>query len=110
MVSLYFGLPGCGKTTLLASMAYKILKAKKPVYKHVLSNVYLGVDPPFDRVTYIENEDLGHFDFRDSLILLDEATIAWDSRDYKRMEKGVIKFFLLHRHYNCDLVLFTQQW
>lgn len=110
MVKLYFGLPGCGKTTLLTKMAYDVLKAKRPRYKHVLSNVYLGVDPPFDRITYIENEDIGVYDFRDSLILLDEATIAWDSRDYKKIEKGVIKFFLLHRHYNCDLVLFTQQW
>lgn len=110
MVKLIFGLPGCGKTTLLTSMAYKILKARRPRYRHVLSNVYLGSTPPFDRVTYIENEDLGHYDFRDSLILLDEATLAWDSRDYKNISKAVIKFFLLHRHYNCDLILFTQQW
>ena len=110
MVKLIFGLPGCGKTTLLTSMAYKVLKARRPRYRHVLSNVYLGSSPPFDRVTYIENEDLGHYDFRDSLILLDEATLAWDSRDYKNISKAVIKFFLLHRHYNCDLILFTQQW
>ena len=97
MVKLIFGLPGCGKTTLLTSMAYKVLKARRPRYRHVLSNVYLGTTPPFDRVTYINNEDLGTYDFRDSLVLLDEATLAWDSRDYKNIKKEVIKFFLLRK-------------
>lgn len=110
MVSLYFGLPGCGKTTLLASFAYKNLKAKKPRYKHIFSNVYLGNVPPFDKVTYIDHEDIGRYDLSDGLLLLDEATLAFDSRDYKNFGKSKTSYFLLHRHYNVDVVLFTQMW
>lgn len=110
MVSLYFGLPGCGKTTLLAFFALKQLRAKRSRYKHIFSNVYLGVVPPFDKITYIDNGDIGKYDISDGLVLLDEATLAWDSRDFKSTSKSVIQYFLLHRHYNVDIVLFTQQW
>lgn len=110
MVKLFFGLPGSGKSTLLCSLAYKQLNAKRPRYKHIFSNMYMGDKPPFDRITYIDKDDLGRYDLRDGLLLLDEATLLFDSRDYKNFSKSLMQFFLLHRHYNCDIYLFTQQW
>lgn len=110
-VNLFFGLPGAGKTTIMASIAYKTLKAKRPKYKHILSNVDFGSKPPFDKVTIIKGDDLGKYEgFEDSLILIDEASLEWDSRDFKNFSKDKIQFFLLHRHWNCDIYLFTQQW
>ena len=104
MVSLYFGLPGCGKTTLLTAMAYKFRKLRK--YKHIYSNIPIAID----NVTFIKNEYIGRYDLSDSLILIDEASLYADSRDYKNFSKDKLEFFLLHRHYNVDIVLFTQQW
>lgn len=103
-VSLYFGLPGCGKTTLLAAKALKATKMRR--YKAVYSNVRLSIPG----VTYIDNEVIGKFALRNCLILIDEATLFADSRDHKNFPKHLISFFLLHRHYNCDIILFTQQW
>ena len=104
-VKLFFGLPGCGKTTLLTYFAKKATGKRSP-YKHVYSNV--GVSVP--GVTYIDNDCIVKHELRDALILLDEATLFADSRNYKEFSKEKIYYFLMHRHYNVDLYLFTQQW
>ena len=77
LLSLYFGLPGTGKTTILAKHAKEYLE--KGIYKHVYCNIPLmipGVIP-------IENGDIGKFDISDGVILIDEGTLFADSRDFK---------------------------
>ena len=103
-VELYFGLPGCGKTTLLASKALSAVNSKK--YLYVYSNVRLSIFG----VTYITNECIGKYDLHDCAILIDEATLFADNRSYKDFTRDKIEYFLLHRHYNADILLFTQQW
>lgn len=106
MVSLYFGLPGSGKTTILASIAYKYATMRKSPYKHIYTNVNLNIHG----VTVITNYFIGKYDLSNSLLLIDEASIFADSRAYKDFDKDRISLFLLHRHYNMDIFLFTQQW
>ena len=103
-ISLYFGLPGCGKTTLLAKHAYDAVRSGKYTY------VYTNVHNTIPGVTYIDNDCIGAYDLRDCLLLIDEATLFADSRDHKNFSKDRISFFLLHRHYNVDVNLYTQQW
>lgn len=103
-VSLYFGLPGCGKSTMLARLAWKGVHSHR--YQYIFSNV--GINIP--GVTLIDNSCIGKFDLHDCLILIDEATLYADSRDYKNFSKSSMTYFLEHRHYNADIVLFTQQW
>lgn len=103
-VSLYFGLPGCGKTTLIAKMALKAARGRR--YKNVYVNVRMSVPG----VTYIDNDCIGVYDISDGLLLIDEATLFADSRGFKSFPRHLVEFFLTHRHYNVDIVLFTQQW
>lgn len=103
-VSLYFGLPGCGKTTMLVKLAYDAVRKGK--YKNVYSNV--GINVP--GVTIIDNDVIGKYLLRDCLLLIDEATIFADSRAYKSFSKEKMEYFLTHRHYCADIVLFTQRW
>lgn len=103
-VSLYFGLPGAGKTTLMASHAIKGIKSKR--YEHVYGNVHMSIDG----YTYIDNDCIGKFNLENCLILIDEATLFADSRRYKDFDIGKITYFLEHRHFNADIKLYTQQW
>lgn len=103
-VSLFFGLPGAGKTTLMAHFALKAIKSKK--YKNVYGNVRMSING----YTYITNDCIGKYDLSDCLLLIDEATLFADSRAYKEFTKDKLEYFLEHRHYNCDIFLFTQQW
>lgn len=107
MVSGYFGLPGCGKSTFLTMMARKELRRiqnGKSKYKHVLTNFYC------EGCESIDYRVLGHYEIRDSLILLDEITLDADSRNFKQFDSFHKHFFLMHRHYGCDIVYFTQQY
>lgn len=103
-VSLYFGLPGCGKTTLMSALALKGIKSKR--YKNVYSNVKMCIED----VIYVDNNCIGKYNLCDGLLLIDEATLFADSRDYKNFGKDRLQYFLEHRHYNVDICLFTQQW
>lgn len=102
MISMYFGVPGVGKTTLLA----KIAKQSVGKYQHVYSNVSLRIPG----VTTITDECIGTYDLHDCLILIDEASIFADNRDYKKFNANGtrLEYFLTHRHYHADIILFTQ--
>lgn len=103
-ISLYFGLPGCGKTTWLTKLAVDAVRKGK--YQNVYTNVHLNVPG----VTIIDNECIGTYELENCLLLIDEATLFADSRDFKNFSKGRLEYFLEHRHRCADIVLFTQQW
>ena len=106
MVCLFFGLPGAGKTTVLT---YFALKYSQPYseYSHVYHNVK-SLHVPGS--TYIDNECIGKYDISYSLILIDEAQLFADNRDYKSFSRELKEFFFGHRHEHVDIFLFSQQW
>lgn len=107
MLTCYFGVPGCGKTTILTKIAQKELhriKKGKSAYKHILTNFYCQ---GCEMVTF---DDLKDSYISDSLILLDEITLDSDSREFKNFSKGHKDFFTLHRHLHNDIVVFCQDY
>lgn len=108
MIKLFFGLPRTGKTTLLTRIALNFSKKidlKKCDYSFICGNVDLKGIPNYKKISF---DMIGKYDFRHSLILIDEATIECDSRNYKVWNKDKTQFFVLHGHYKCDIFLFTQ--
>lgn len=107
MITCYFGLPGCGKSTLLAKIArneIKRIEKGKSKYRMVLCNYYI------QGCYRIDFSMLGSVDMSHCLILLDEITLDADSRDFKDFAKKTKQFFILHRHYDCDIIYVTQQY
>lgn len=107
MISGYFGVPGCGKTTVAVMFArreLKRIKHGKSPYKHVLTNFYCkGCEK-------IDFSNIGVYDIQDSLIILDELTIDADNREFKNFKKSSVEGFIYHRHYFCDIKYFTQDY
>lgn len=107
MISGYFGLPGAGKTSFLAKIAQQELrriKKKKSRYKRVLANFECA------GCYRLDFSDLGTYMIENSLILIDEITLEADSRDFKSFTKKLKYFFVMHRHYECDIIYFCQQY
>lgn len=104
MVSMFFGLPGCGKSTLACKFIKKYIKDSK------VKNIYVNFPVTFDspKIKIINNDDFGKYDLRDGVIIIDEATIFADSRGFKTFDKTKVQYLLLHRHYKVNILLFSQ--
>lgn len=96
-IDLYFGVPGAGKTTWAAHLAKKALKQKRPVF----SNVFIKGCYQYDK------GDLGVNLIENALVIVDEAGLEFDNRKMS-MKDSEIYFFKYHRHYQNDIVFFSQ--
>lgn len=103
MIAVYFGSPGAGKTTLACR---EILKVKKH-YLYTFANFGCKC-ADFDDVSL---DRLGEWTFPPgSYIAIDEAGIEYNNRKFKSLSQETIKWFKLHRHYGCDISVWSQSW
>lgn len=100
MISIYFGLPRCGKTTLLVKHAKKYVKLGY--------NVYVNIPCKVKGVIMIDNDMIGKYNMEKGKILIDEASIFADSRGYKNFPTKLVEWFSLHGHWQVDVELFCQ--
>lgn len=102
----FFGLPGSGKTTVLADIARQ--SSKKP-WINTFANFPL-------RTTYeIHKEDIGTFDMEiggreRSLLILDESGIDFNNRNFRAFTEKHNSFFMLHRHHLSMVILASQTY
>lgn len=103
MIAVYFGSPGAGKTTLACR---EILNAQK-YYLYTFANFGCKC-ADFDDVSL---DRLGEWTFPPgSYIAIDEAGIEYNNRKFKSLSQDTIKWFKLHRHYGCDISVWSQSW
>lgn len=103
MITRYFGLPGCGKTTVAAKIVYEALRSGK--YNNVYGNVAINV-PGY---SYIPFSYVGRYNLENCCIIIDEAAIECGNRDFKNFSKERVEFFMTHRHYGAAVILFSQE-
>ena len=73
-----------------------------PKYKQVLSNF------PLKGCYKYEPAQLGRYDVSGCLILCDESSLVFYSRDYKNNDRTALDWLCLHGHYCTDLVFASQ--
>lgn len=96
-IDLYFGVPGAGKTTWASYLASKAMKKNRPVF----SNVFI-------KGAYAYNKaDLGVNAIESALVIVDEAGLEFDNRKMSMTDEEIY-FFKYHRHYQNDVVFFSQ--
>lgn len=131
-LSVYFGVPGAGKSTYAAylvraarsqSVVIRLCKYfyirrgnqfckwilnhadwfKRPV--KIWSNVEVSGAYQLDA-----RNDIGKYHIADGTLIIDEAGIEFNNRNYKSFPQDAIKFFKLHRHYGVDVHVFSQSF
>ena len=110
MVSEYFGLPGSGKSSYLV---YKCIKIQSEIFrgKSPYDRVVTNVDIDYPGIVCLTFREMMDIDLGwNTYIAIDEATLEFDSRDYKSFDACMKDFFLQHRRYKYDCDLFLQQW
>lgn len=109
MISFYFGLPGCGKTSVLVS---RIREFDQLIEKGRTKARYIFVNFPvqgFKHTIYFDFKDIGKMDFSDCYIVVDEGSVYCDNRSWKAFGSDKIAWFMLHRHYNVPEILIASQ-
>lgn len=101
MIKCYFGVPGCGKSTILV----KEYKKYKKRYDHVYT-----INLQIKGVEMITKEDLEKYKFKNTLLLWDEITMDADNRSFKTFSSDLRDMFVLHRHFGIDIVYATQNF
>jgi len=120
-LNLISGLPGTGKSlTGVKRFVLPALKKHRKVYTNIdgLSllrvSLYLGMDYN-DVEKLLVHTDKFNTDMlingvdANSLVVIDEAQVFWNNRNYASEEnKRLLPFLQKHRHYGLDIVFLTQ--
>lgn len=98
-IYIFFGRTGSGKSTHAA------LTAKRAMYKKikVLSNM-----PIVGTYQVSVHGDLGKYLVQDCMLLIDEAGIELNNRQWKILGIEEIEFYKLIRHYNVTCYIYSQ--
>ena len=98
---MIFGQKGSGKNTLLTKWSIKYNKLGYTVYS----------DSEIFNTYKLDTNWIGKFDFpKNSVLLIQEAGMTWDNRNFKSFPSEVRDFFKLQRHKNVIVVLASQSF
>lgn len=101
VVNIYFGVPGSGKTTFAAWLSRRDLRRKGKVWSNVPITGTYKLDV---------NKDIGVNHIEKGRIIIDEAGIEYNNRNFKSLPLRQIEFFKYHRHYSTAIDVFSQSY
>ena len=101
MVNIYFGLPGCGKSSHAAMIVQRNLK----------HHIKTFCNFPCEGAIQIYSSYIGKYSISDGDLIIDEAGIDFNSRAYKAMQKNTIQWLKLYRHFHIrNIYVYSQSF
>lgn len=104
-LTIYFGGPGSGKTTYAAWLTRKYLASGIPVYSNV----------PIIGAYKIKKEDIGRWNIERGLLIIDEAGLEYNNREFAKNFSGknkdqtqALEWYKKHRHELVEVAIFSQ--
>lgn len=127
VLSVYFGVPGSGKTTFAAYLTRWALhenpmitfcrKHENPLTGILLRSKYLKrridvySNVPITGAYQLDAKtDIGFYMIENAKIIIDEAGIEYNNRNYKNFPQEAIYFYKYHRHYQTSVDVFSQSY
>jgi hypothetical protein len=100
-LEIVMGKPGVGKSTFAAKLAKLYLNKGYPVWSNTPIRGCFQIDC---------RKDLMSYNVSDGLLIVDEAGIEFDNRDWKNFTKNLVEFFKTYRHYRMHVLILSQSW
>ena len=127
VLNVYFGVPGSGKTTFAAHLTKWALheniiirlcrKYDNFITRFILKTPYLKrridvySNVPITGAYQLDaKNDIGNYMIEDAKIIIDEAGIEYNNRNYKSFPQDAIYFYKYHRHYQTSVDVFSQSF
>lgn len=127
VLNVYFGVPGSGKTTFAAYLT------KWALHENIIISLCRKYDNRFTRLilntgylkrridvysnvpitgAYVLNAktDIGNYMIENAKIIIDEAGIEYNNRNFKSFPQEAIYFYKYHRHYQTSVDVFSQSF
>lgn len=99
ILSIYFGVPGAGKTTFAAWLTRRDTRRGIPVWSNVPITGARKLEP---------KTDIGNYMISEGRVIIDEAGLEYNNRDFKDFSKKALYFYKYHRHYQLAVDVFSQ--
>ena len=127
VLNVYFGVPGSGKTTFAAHLTKWALHENKIItwcrnHDNAFSRWLLKSDYLKRRIDVYSNvpitgafvlnakEDIGKYMIENAKIIIDEAGIEYNNRNFKSFPQEAIYYYKYHRHYKTSVDVFSQSF
>ena len=110
MISIVCGVPRSGKTTYAVSLAVRECR-KRVVYTNFGVYPRRAFPSVIGSVYKVEGSDFYKYYYPEgSLLILDEAALDFDARNWSSFPKEAVEFIKLHGHQRIDIVFVTQAY
>lgn len=127
VLNVYFGVPGSGKTTFAAYLTAQALKQSRVVTwaeRHsgkaaswlLKSRFFKRRQPVWSNVPITgayqldPHGDIGKYMMAGGKVIIDEAGIEYNNRNFKSFPPEAVYWYKYHRHYNCSVDVFSQSY
>ena len=127
VLNVYFGVPGSGKTTFAAYLTKWALhenvvirlcrRFNNPISRLILKSKYLKrrIDvysnvPITGAYKLDAKKDIGFYHIENAKIIIDEAGIEYNNRNFKSFPPESIYYYKYHRHYQTSVDVFSQSY